>query len=135
MQSTFAARAGAIGTGLSLACAIHCLAMPVLMALLPLAGVEMLLDDGTERILWAASVGLSLASLCWGYRVHQRRRVFLPLVLALSMLAIAELAKDPWRGGCVVVAALLLAASQRLNHRLCRTCDHCESHEQRGRSG
>jgi hypothetical protein len=128
MESMYGARASAIGAGLSFACVIHCMAMPVLIALAPFAGLELWLDGGFERALWGISVGLSLASLCWGYRVHRRANAFVPLVFALSILAVAEIAKDPWHAGFVAVAAVLLAASQRLNHRLCRTCRDCNDH-------
>lgn len=45
------------GTAVSWVCLIHCLALPFLIALLPLAGLSFLLD---ERIEWVI-IGVSVA--------------------------------------------------------------------------
>jgi hypothetical protein len=116
-----------IAAGLSLGCAVHCMAMPLVLALAPLASVELWVGDVAEALLLGMSVAFSVGTLCWGYRVHGQPHVFALFVAALTALAVGELVRHPWHAGFVVGGASLLAASQLLNRRLCRRCHDCEA--------
>ncbi|MGH9361887.1 MAG: MerC domain-containing protein [Thermoanaerobaculia bacterium] len=119
-------RLGRWSAALALGCAIHCLAMPLVLTLLPLASTAVHLDHGTERLLVGAAALLGSASLCWGFRRHRRRGVLLVLALALAVLAAGMLAaRQPWEAGLVTAGTALLAAGNLLNRRLCRTCATC----------
>jgi hypothetical protein len=67
-------RADRAGTWLSLLCAVHCMASPLVVTILPLAGLSFLVQEVTEGFLLAASAALAAASLCWGFRLHRRAR-------------------------------------------------------------
>jgi hypothetical protein len=75
-------RFGAMG---SIACALHCALLPVVIAALPSLGIASWLSDGFERgfVLFATLLGVF--SLLWGYRRH---RVVRALGLLLPGLAI-----------------------------------------------
>ena len=75
----FHVRIDQIGVGLSLACAVHCLAAPLLLTALPLLGLSFLADDMTEVVLLSSALVLAAGSLCWGFRRHKSGRVFLAL--------------------------------------------------------
>jgi hypothetical protein len=115
-----------IGTGLSLACAIHCMAMPLLLAAVPLAATLSSWGARAETFLLGGSSLLAAANLCWGYRVHRRRRVFTPLAAALALIA-AGLAAG--RGAeevtLVLSGSALLVFAQWLNRRFCHHCQSC----------
>jgi MerC mercury resistance protein len=61
-----------VGTCVSLVCAIHCLTVPLLVTVLPLAGVGVLLGGSLEILFIVASVVLATVSLCWSFRRHRR---------------------------------------------------------------
>lgn len=115
-----------LGAGLSLACAIHCMLAPVLVAVLPMLGLGFLVDDMTEAVLLSLAAVLAVGSLCWGFRLHKSTRVFFPLGAALLLIAAGRLfAEDASEIVLVVAGAIMLAASHLLNRHLCRSCIGC----------
>lgn len=81
-------RLGATG---SLLCAIHCAALPLLIALLPSLGIAAWLGEGFEKgfVLFATLIGLF--SVIWGYRRHHAVRALGLLLPGLAALWIAVL--------------------------------------------
>jgi MerC mercury resistance protein len=116
-----------VGTCASLVCALHCLTVPLLVTVLPLAGTGMLLGGSLEVLFIVASVALAIGSLCWGFRRHRRWRVFIVLGAALTMIAVGRfLAGESYELVFVVIGAVFLAGGHLLNRYLCRTCVVCE---------
>lgn len=68
------------GSALSTLCAIHCMAMPLIAATLPLLGLTLLGSRGWEQFTCAAMVALAAFCLWQGCRRH--KRWWLLLVLA-----------------------------------------------------
>ena len=122
-----------VGVGLSLTCAVHCLAAPLLLTALPAFGLSFLADDLTEVILLSAALALAVSSLCWGFRRHKSGRVFLLLGLAVLLLAGGRLfAQGSSEIMLVVTGAVILAVSHALNWHLCRSCLDCQHPEHQG---
>lgn len=115
-----------VGAGVSVACAVHCLAAPLLVASFPLVGLRFRLDDTIETILIVTSLLFAGYSFCWGFRVHRRRRVLFALGAAVTLIAGGWFfAAERYELLFVAGGAMLLAASHFLNRHLCRTCTHC----------
>ena len=122
-----------IGVGLSLTCAVHCLAAPLLLTALPLFGLRFVADDLTEVVLLSSALVLAVSSLCWGFRRHKSGRVFLLLGLAVLLLAGGRLfAQGSSEIMLVVAGAVILAASHALNWHLCRSCLDYQHPEHQG---
>jgi hypothetical protein len=133
--SSSSAHTDLLGTCVSLVCALHCLTLPFLTTVLPLAGVGVLLGGWLEVLFIVASVALATGSLCWGYRRHRRWGVFIVLGAALTMIVVGRfLASEPYELVCVVVGAVVLAGGHLLNRYLCQTCMVCEDEPARGGS-
>jgi hypothetical protein len=116
------------GSGLSIACAVHCLATPLLLSLLPLTLARTLLSESVEGALLAGSVLLNGASVCRGLRVHRHWWILALLAAACGAIAAGRLAvREAFEGVFVVGGALSLAASNLLSHRLCRSCASCRA--------
>jgi hypothetical protein len=121
------ARLDLVGTGVSLVCALHCMTMPLLATVLPLAGAGVLLGGSLEILFTVASVALASGSLCWGFRWHRRWRVLIVLGAALTMIAVGRfLTNETYELVCVVVGAVVLAGGHLLNRYLCLTCVVCQ---------
>lgn len=90
-------RAGATA---SLLCAVHCAALPFVLALLPLLGLGFLAGHAFERgfVLFAAT--LAGVALLRGYRSHRR---VLPLAMAMPGLVLLV------AGVCIDLNAAVLA--------------------------
>ena len=115
-----------VGACLSFACALHCMAMPLLVTILPLLGLGFLASERAELIIIGA-VALALGSIVWGVRHHRSWRAFLILVVAVAFIATARTATE---GIFEVVlhstGGILLAAAHLLNRHLCKLCPVCE---------
>lgn len=114
------------GACLSLACAVHCLAAPVLLSLVPMAGLSVLAGESAETVFLIAALALAGASLCWGLRVHGRVRLCVLFGAAACLIAAGRLWADHTvESVCVAGGAGVLAAGHLLNRRWCAACVRC----------
>ena len=115
-----------IGAFLSFSCAVHCVAMPLLVTILPLLGLGFLASERAELIIIGA-VALALGSVVWGIRNHRSWRAFLILVVAVAFIATAHIATEGiFEVALHATGGLLLAAAHLLNRHLCKICPTCE---------
>lgn len=103
-----------LGMGLSLLCAIHCLATPLLLLVLPAFGGHFF-SEGTERALIIGSLLIGSFILTRDYRLHHQK---LPLVLlfvsaisAITGLILKSHFPD-------LISSVLLAAAFFINWRM-----------------
>lgn len=69
------------GIAASLACAIHCAALPLLTTLLPLVGLTFLANPLVEISMLILSLCIGLFALTTAYRLHQQK---LPISILLA---------------------------------------------------
>jgi hypothetical protein len=113
------------GVAASCACAAHCALTPLVLGLLPLAGLVPLAGEGAEWAFVAVAIAVGLASLLPSYiRRHGQAR---PLVLfaagAALLLSARLLLEDDIKieVPAAVAGALLIASAHVSNLKLCRT--------------
>lgn len=123
-----------IAIALSAVCMIHCLAVPVLVAVLPIAAITF--STGThfhELMLWVV-VPTSLAGFVFGVRVHRQFGIALVGVVGMSLVAVAALiGHDAWAHwievGVSILGSLILAAAHWQNFKQVRLChEHGREH-------
>lgn len=122
------------GAAASLLCAIHCALMPIVLTLLPLAGLAFLADERVDWALISLSAVLGISSLCLGYRRHRSRRALAFLSAGLALLVLGHFLKEQQHGSAVSVLLLVaggatIAAAHWMNRRLCNSCIRCHEHD------
>lgn len=123
-----------LAIGLSVLCAFHCLALPLLVALLP-AAIGMKLESESLHFWMVAGVlPTSLYALTIGCKTHSNLSVVAAGILGLVLLIVA-IANGMLGFGEVVeksltmAGATLIAIAHFLNYRLCRHDNHsCNCH-------
>lgn len=80
-------RSDLVGIGLSVLCAIHCAAMPFLIALLPTLGLGLFEAPWVHQTLFVGCFALAMMAVLRGFRVHRRRRVPVVAASGLGLLA------------------------------------------------
>lgn len=116
------------GITASMACAIHCLLVPVLLVTGTLLPASFLADEAFHSAMFWLILPAAVLAFGIGCRRHRDRRVLLLGVIgvagmALSVAVLHDLAGEAGeRIGTVVSAAILIAAHYR-NFRLCRSSD------------
>lgn len=128
---TLAGTADRLGAAASLLCAVHCAALPFLLALLPALGLGFLASHGFERGFIACASVLALTMAVLGYRRHRTARVFALLVPGLLMLWIGGFAFDLgnatlWHSLLVVAGGTCVSFAHVVNLRLAREPQVCD---------
>lgn len=104
--------------------------MPLLIAVLPLIGLGFFATERAELVLITGAIGLAIASLAWGVRLHRSWRALLILIVALAFIATSRTAVE---GAFEVVfysiGGVLLASAHLVNRHLCKTCPVCEAED------
>ena len=124
------------GTALSAICAVHCVLMPLVLAVIPLGIFSFLAAPGFEAVIFASAAIIAAWSACWGWFRHGNSKVVLLFAFSLALFGGTRLLFDhdhaAAHGHLAVhesvllgVGGALLAVSHWLNHRLCRSCQRC----------
>lgn len=128
-MSLFKINWDALGVTVSIACAIHCAILPLVLSSLPLFGIDIIENIWFEygMILLAFLVGSY--SLYHGFKKHHHS--WLPFILfSLGMLfLVAKQMLHEWHLWLLVPAVILIVASHFLNFKLCRHHNHAHKED------
>jgi hypothetical protein len=127
--------------GLSIACAVHCLALPVLILMLP--NIAALNLDNEAFHVWMVVVVIpcSVYALFLGCKEHNRRQFWVLAGIGLTMLVLALALGEAHIAEAgekimTLLGASLVAAGHWLNYRLCQAQQHkdcaCAAEERSG---
>jgi hypothetical protein len=116
-----------IAIALSALCLVHCLAVPVLVALLPIVAVSFGENQHFHGLMLWLVVPTSFAGLGMGYRVHRRAGIVALGAIGVILLTLAAIyGHEVWQVPVEVVVSvagsLLLGAAHWMNFRLVRRC-------------
>jgi MerC mercury resistance protein len=119
----------AFGITTSIACAIHCAILPILMSSLPIMGINILENVYFEYSMILLAFLVGIYALYHGYKKHHHR--LLPLLIFSSGICFL-LAKQLWHQFHIIllipaVAAIILA--HFLNYRFCRVHNHAHAED------
>ena len=115
------------GTSVSWLCLIHCLAMPLLVSVLPLFGLSFLADETTELLIIGVSICLAIISFLPSYFKHHRKLT--PMVIfaaGISMILLTHLLFEENSIGRVIFlicGAIGITVAHLLNHSYCTSCE------------
>lgn len=117
---------------LSFICAIHCLALPLILVMLPASTAFNLDDEAFHLWMLVAVVPISLYALTLGCKKHKKAGV-----MVLGTVGLVILISPAWLGHDIVgetgekilsvIGALIMALGHLINHQLCSQ-SHCECH-------
>lgn len=116
--------------GLSALCALHCLALPVLVVMLPSLTAWNLASEEAHLWLLVAVIPVSVYALTMGCRKHKQFNILLLGMIGLALLIIAAWLGHDILGEIVektvlTIGAAVIAMSHLLNQRQCRRAN-CE---------
>lgn len=124
-KSAYQAKWDAIGIGASLACAVHCVLLPVIFTTLSLFGVEILENVFLEILIVGVSISAGGWAIWRGYkRMHRQKAVLVYFVVGLLLMITGNfVAYEPLEMGLKIVGAILLITAHIRNWRGCRDCE------------
>jgi uncharacterized membrane protein len=119
----------ALGITTSVACAVHCAVLPLLLTSLPVLGFDLIQNTFFEYGMIALAFVIGAYALRHGFRHHHHR--FFPLAVFSIGIALL-LAKQVWHSihlWLLIPAVLAIVTAHYLNYRLCRVQDHAHTED------
>lgn len=109
------------GMWASALCAIHCIALPMLVAISAFSGLAFLDDPRVENVIITVSILLGTSSLLPSYFKHHRK-IFPILILLFGFffIGLSRFMMHVCEQVLVSAGAALVASAHFLNYRLCR---------------
>lgn len=112
--------------GLSIICTLHCLLLPVAIAVLPALAANSLGDESFHRLLLVAVLPTSLLALTLGCRKHRNRAVLAIGLLGLAILTLTAFLGHDYLGElgekvATITGAAIIALGHLRNQALCRS--------------
>jgi hypothetical protein len=118
---------------LSFICTVHCLALPLIIVMLPSLAIFNLDDEIFQLWMVVAVIPISLYALTMGCKKHKKVGV-----MGIGAVGLAILIATTWLGHDVlgetgekffsVLGAAIIALGHLINHQLCRNSDcNCQT--------
>lgn len=116
-----------IGFSVSILCAIHCAALPLVLSLAPLAGLHFLSNPWIEYTILFLSYSIASMGILNGYRKHHRKP--LPLILVITgfvFISTGYFSELEWMEVLFMVLGGITIAIAHFNNYSARLCAHKE---------
>ena len=119
-----------VGATASFLCALHCAALPFVLALLPALGLSFLADHSFERWFIAFATALALTMMIRGYRRHGAPQALFLLLPGLVLLWLGGYVFDLessglWHALLVSLGGTAVALAHIINLRLTNLHRYC----------
>lgn len=112
-----------LGMSASVACAIHCALLPIVLTLLPIVGLEFLANPALELSMIILSLGLACIALSSAYKKHRKALPFVILMVGFAFIALGHLIEG-MESYLIPLGGLLIAVAHFINLKLTKTCNH-----------
>jgi hypothetical protein len=126
-----------VSIGLSVACTVHCLALPLLLILLPSLSALPLENEAFHLWLLAAILPCSAYALTLGCKQHKRYQLLFVGGVGIALLILAvtlgeTLLGEPGEKILTLFGSIIVAVGHSLNYKLCKQPQNdCECNETR----
>ncbi len=117
----------ALGIATSVACAIHCAILPLVLSSLPLFGMNIIDNVGFEYFMIALAFVIGSYSLWHGFRKHHHSLMPLLIFSGGIILLIAKQLWHDYERWLLPFAVILIIAAHLRNYRACRVHNHAHA--------
>jgi hypothetical protein len=118
----------AVGMFLSLACAIHCMAFPLIILIAPLTGLAFFENEMLEHLSILTSILIGAYTLFTGYKNHKNFQLIAFFCLAILILIVGIFIPTSFKPWTDALGAFLIASvlfwNLRLMHVHQASCKH-----------
>lgn len=126
VPASYVAKLDLAGMGLSVACAIHCLATPVLLSTVSVLGFEFLGHEGFESEMIAAIALLAGFTFINGFRMHGKKGHFFLGVIGLAIfLLVRPFVDHSLEPFATLLGGTAFVLGHFLNRKWSKPLEHC----------
>jgi hypothetical protein len=119
----------ALGIATSVACAIHCAVLPLILGSLPILGMNVIDNEGFEYFMIILAFSIGIYSLGHGYRRHHHSLA--PVLIFATGIGFL-VAKQVWHDyqyWLLPIAILMIISAHLLNYKACRIHNHAHGED------
>ncbi len=109
-----------LGIATSVACAIHCVILPLVLTSLPLFGVNIIHNIFFEWGMIIIAFAVGIYALLHGYKTHHRSSVALKIFVAGFTLLVTKQFFLSYEVYFLIPAVCLIITAHYINYKLCR---------------
>jgi hypothetical protein len=117
----------ALGIAASIACAIHCAVLPLILTSLPIFGTNIIDNRGFEFGMILLAMGIGYYSLWHGYKKHHHSSMPVFLFSTGMILLFLKQVYHEQQLIFLIPAVIAIVSAHLLNYRLCRKANHCHA--------
>jgi hypothetical protein len=117
----------ALGVTASVACAVHCAVLPLLLSSLPVLGFDIIQNSFFEYFMIGLAAIIGVYSLSHGYRKHHHRLMPVAIFCGGMLFLVLKQVFHDYHTWFLVPAVLAIISAHFLNFRLCRVHEHAHS--------
>lgn len=118
------ARLDQLGITASLACAIHCAALPFVISTLPLWGLGFLANSWVEISMICLSLLIGVWSLASSYPKHKKIMPIAVLIAGFGSIALGHYFIESLEAILIPLGGFTIAAAHFINWKYSRSCQH-----------
>jgi hypothetical protein len=117
----------ALGIAASIACAIHCAVLPLVISSLPILGINIINNFWVEIFMIVLAMGIGLYSLTHGFKKYHNSR--LPIIFFLGGMVLIMLKQilHAFQLWLLVPGVILVIIAHYLNFIKCKKVKFCSS--------
>lgn len=119
----------ALGISASLACAIHCALLPLMLNSLPILGVNIIDNMAFEWFMIVLAAGIGVFSLWHGYKLHHHSLRPLTLFGIGMAFLIAKQIWHPYQIPLLILAVSFIVVAHVKNYSSCRVHNHAHAED------
>jgi hypothetical protein len=119
----------ALGIATSVACAIHCAVLPLIVSSLPLLGVEIVDNLGFEYFMIGVAFVIGAYSLYHGWKKHHHSFVPILIFSAGFLLLFAKQLWHEYQLWFLIPAVIMIVTAHFINYRSCRVHNHAHKED------
>jgi hypothetical protein len=117
----------AMGISATVACAIHCALLPLLLQSLPIFGFELIHNNTFEYFMIALAFCIGLYSFWHGYRKHHHSLIPASLFVIGFIFLLSKQLWPSHHWWMVILAVIFIVTAHLRNYRACRVHNHAHA--------
>jgi len=119
----------ALGIAASIACAIHCAVLPLLLTSLPILGVNIINNIVFEIFMIVLAMGVGLYSLNHGFKRHHHQKLPMVIFIGGMIFLLFKQVLHAYQLWLLIPGVSMIITAHYLNYRQCQKANHCHKED------
>lgn len=115
-----------LGVTASLICAVHCLALPLLLTSLPILGIDLVENKAVEIFMIVLAFVIGIIALAKGRKEYNSSKPMLLFSIGIGCLVLKEVFHE-WHNLILIPAVFFILWAHYSNYKMVKTAKHASA--------